>query len=110
GRNRGGFGRSRLKKKPSAEGSPNRLWALSRYWETADHRWDSEPAVSDAICRYWSAIRWTPSILTPIPTPLTTRGSWMTALRTYPGVLTLAMLSETARSEACAACRPDAAV
>jgi hypothetical protein len=31
-------------------------------------------------------------------------------LRTYPGVLTLAMLSETARREACAALRPDDAV
>ena len=54
--------------------------------------------------------RLTPSIFTPMPTPSTTCCSWLTALRTYPGVLTLAMLSETARMEAWAACRPEAAV
>ena len=39
---------SRLKKKPSAEGSPNRLWALSRYCDTADQRLVSDWALSEA--------------------------------------------------------------
>src|SRR6185437_4022375 len=43
----------RLKKNPLPEGSPNRLWALSRKVEVTSKRLESEPAVRLASCRYW---------------------------------------------------------
>ena len=51
-----------------------------------------------------------PETSTPTPMPLETRLVCSTVLRTYPAVLTLAMLSEVVRSPVWAATRPDWAV